>query len=76
MLVLLGVIALFISPALDLEPSALRAARSAYLLFSALAALSTVLACMLRTLFWVESIRDSFSHPAPSLIDLNCARLR
>ncbi len=77
-LLLLSLITVFISPAVDLEPTALRAASLANLMFAVLAMAGTALAARLSRA--VASAATSFEHdcpllPALDLVDLNCTRL-
>ena len=76
---LLSVAAIFISPAVDLQPTALRALQLANMFFAflalgATAAVSTLLEVPLSR---VASIieRDWFLAPSLNLLDLNCVRL-
>ncbi|HUO24456.1 MAG TPA: hypothetical protein VMU61_02245 [Candidatus Aquilonibacter sp.] len=77
-LLLLSVIAIFISPAVDLQPTALRAVQLANLLFAVLAlagsAVSTRLDVSIGRLATVSG-RDYSPLPAPDLVVLNCARI-
>ena len=77
-LLLLAVLIVFISPAVDLEPSALKALHMATLLFAALALAGTVLA--LGDQIVLERFVDALAfhsppHPTESLLDLECSRL-
>ncbi|MGA8151259.1 MAG: hypothetical protein WB952_09945 [Terriglobales bacterium] len=77
-LLLLSMIAIFISPAVDLEPTALRAANLANLLFALLALAGTVLTA--RFDVPISPVASTFERecallPAPDLVDLNCTRL-
>lgn len=77
-LLLLCVITVFISPAVDLEPTALRAVKAADMLFAALILAGTAIAASLSVSFPSIGIVFGF-HPvdagATSLVDLNCVRL-
>ena len=74
----LSVMVVFVSPAVDLEPTALRALKAAKMLFAALVLAGTAIAACLRVSFPSPGIVLEF-HPieasAASLVDLNCARL-
>jgi hypothetical protein len=77
-LLLLSVIAIFVSPAVDLQPTAMRAMKFVGLLFAALllagAALCARLSLCLDTIATV--IRShSLLEPPPELFALNCALL-
>jgi quinol-cytochrome oxidoreductase complex cytochrome b subunit len=73
-----AILVLFVSPALDLEPSAMRAMRHAHIFFHAFAAAASMLLYLLTKhpefFGWVSE-----AHPArqdgPDLFDLNCTRL-
>lgn len=77
-LLLLSVLTIFISPAVDLQPTALRAVQLANMLFAVLALAGTSLtACLSRP---TVRVAGAFEHasplvPAQDLIDLNCTRL-
>ncbi|MGC2195575.1 MAG: hypothetical protein WA628_12930 [Terriglobales bacterium] len=75
---LLCVMAVFISPAVDLEPTALRALKAANMLFAALILAGTTIAAYLTLSFSFMGMVFDF-HPmeasAASLVDLNCVRL-
>jgi len=77
-MLLLSVIAIFVSPAVDLEPTALRALQLANALFAILALAGTILTGLF------SRVVSSFPRviepvcallPAPELVDLNCTRL-
>lgn len=77
-LLLLSVLIVFTAPAVDLEPTALRAMQSASLLFAALALAGTTIAAMLiasnpslGVVFGFHPIETS----SASLVDLHCVRL-
>ena len=77
-ILLLAVTVVFVSPAVDLEPTALRAAQVASLLLAVLALAGSFIACSLRTssLHLVAILRaDSTPLYATDLVDLNCNRL-
>lgn len=77
-LLLLSVIAIFASPAVDLQPTALRAMKCATLLFAVLLFAGTVLCARLRVLQSHASLRAerrSVLAPTPDLMMLNCALL-
>lgn len=77
-ILLLAVTVVFVSPAVDLEPTALRAAQAASLLFAVLALAGSFIACSLRTssLHLVAILRaDSTPLYATDLVDQNCNRL-
>jgi quinol-cytochrome oxidoreductase complex cytochrome b subunit len=73
-----AIVVLFVSPVLDLEPSAMRAMRQAHIFFHAFAAAASMLLYLLakHSDFFAWSFE---SHPArqddPDLFDLNCTRL-
>jgi hypothetical protein len=74
---LASVLAVFISPVVDLEPSALRALQFASLLFAALVSISIA---FVYRLFWgLETFsyanEFSFLKYVPDLLDLTCTRL-
>ncbi len=77
-LLLLSLMTIFISPAADLQPTALRSLQLANLLFAVLALAGTAVSSQLN-----ESINpiaitseDDFAWVStPNLIDLNCTRL-
>jgi len=75
---LLSVLVVFIAPAVDLEPTALRAMQAASLLFAVLALARTTIAATLTLsnpyMGAVFSGRPIDASTA-SLVDLNCARL-
>jgi hypothetical protein len=78
-LLLLSVIAIFVSPAVDLQPTALRAMQCAGLLFAVLLLARTVIGTRYRVLpsqiaLFVE--RHFVVSPPLDLLALNCARLR
>jgi hypothetical protein len=75
---LLSILIVFTAPAVDLEPTALRAMQAASLLFAVLALAGTTIAEML--IASNPSLRVVFGfHPvdtnSASLVDLNCIRL-
>lgn len=77
-LLLLSVIAIFVSPAVDLQPTALRAMKCASLLFAALLLAGTALCARLQVP--IGSLRriaenQSFPSPPPDLLELICVRL-
>ena len=77
-ILLLAVTVVFVSPAVDLEPTALRAAQAASLLFAVLALAGSFIASSLHTssLHLVAILRsESVPFFAPDLVDLNCNRL-
>ena len=78
LVLLLAVIVIFVSPAVNLEPTALRALQVASMLFAALALAGTVLAYGANLLARYVDTAFSF-HPVLSrtddIIDLNCTRL-
>lgn len=77
-LLLLSVATIFVSPAVDLQPTALRALQLANLFFAFLALGATAVPTLLDLpLSRVASIveRDWFLTPALNLVDLNCVRL-
>lgn len=76
-ILLLAVTVVFVSPAVDLEPTALRAAQAASLLFAVLALAGSVIASLHTSCFQlVVSLRtESVPFYAANLVDLNCNRL-
>ncbi len=77
-LVLLSVITVFVSPSVDLEPTALRAAKLAHLLFALMALAGTMFAARLaRAVAPViaNSDRDCALQAGPDIVDLNCTLL-
>jgi hypothetical protein len=75
---LLSVLIIFTAPAVDLEPTALRAMQAASLLFTVLALAGSTIAEMLiasnppfGVVFGFHPIETGFA----SLVDLNCVRL-
>jgi len=75
---LLSILVVFAAPAVDLEPTALRAMQAASLLFAVLALAGTTVAATLTVhnpfmgpTFGVHPIETTTA----SLVDLNCARL-
>ena len=77
-ILLLAVTVVFVSPAVDLEPTALRAAQAASLLFAMIALAGSFIASGLHTsCFHLVAILRSeiVSFCAPDLVDLNCNRL-
>lgn len=77
-LLILSVTAIFISPAIDLQPTALRALQLANMLFAVLVLLGTsVLALLFSKCHTVLTVVewDCFSPPPTSdLVELNCTR--
>jgi len=77
-ILLLAVTVVFVSPAVDLEPTALRAAQAASLLFAVLALAGSFIASILQaSSLHLIAILKSESVPffAHDLVDLNCNRL-
>ena len=77
-LLLTSVLYVFISPAVDLEPTVLRALKFACLIFAALLAaifVRDVSLCVPLALEILADAPDSICAPSPGLIDLNCTRL-
>lgn len=77
-LLLFSVIAVFVSPAVDLEPTALRAAKMANLLFALLALAGTAFTARLRqaTAAHATTFEPNYGLlSAPDLVNLNCIRL-
>jgi hypothetical protein len=77
-LLLLSVIIIFISPAVDLQPTALRSVQLANMLFAVLALAGTALAACFSgpTLPVAEALEHASALvPAQDLVDLNCTRL-
>lgn len=77
-LLLLSMIAIFVSPAVDLQPTALRAMKCASLLFAALLLAGSAICARLRVpIGSTTSIaeRHSVLSPPPDLLELNCVRL-
>lgn len=77
-IMLLGVVGVFVSPDVDLAPTALRAAQAAIALFAALVLGSTVLAGRCHLPFHSAEVLTSWfvaSGPCSDLVDLNCTRL-
>jgi len=77
-ILLLAITVVFVSPAVDLEPTALRAAQAASLLFAVLALAGSFIASGLHIpCFHLVAILRSeiVSFFAPDLVDLNCNRL-
>jgi hypothetical protein len=77
-ILLLAVTVVFVSPAVDLEPTALRAAQAASLLFAVLSLAGSFIASNLHTSsLQLVAILTSGSAPffPPDLVDLNCNRL-
>ena len=77
-LLMLSVVAIFVSPAVDLQPTALRALKSANLLFAALVLAGSALCARIHVA--PEPIgtiveRHSVLSPPPDLLELNCTRL-
>ncbi len=77
-LLILSVTVIFISPAIDLQPTALRALQLANMLFAVLVLLGTsVLALLFTVRHTVQTVFECecFSPPPTSdLVDLNCTR--
>ncbi len=73
---LLVVAYIFVLPAFDIDPTALRAARNADLLFFAIAAAASALT-LLRPRLGIFLLSPDFAHSSVSsnLIDLTCTRL-
>jgi hypothetical protein len=74
----LSVMVVFVSPAVDLEPTALRALKAAKMLFAALVLAGTAIAACLRGSFpslGIVLASHRIEASAASLVDLNCARL-
>ncbi len=77
-LLLLSVIAIFASPAVDLEPTALRAMKTAGLLVATLLLACSVVCGLLQALLGHASVivdRHSVLAPPLDLLKLNCALL-
>lgn len=77
-LLLLSVTAIFISPAVDLQPTALRAMQLANMLFAVLVLFGTSVSTLrVAPLSILEAALEcaGFSPPASDLIDLHCSRL-
>jgi uncharacterized membrane protein len=77
-ILLLAVTVVFVSPAVDLEPTALRAAQAASLLFAVLSVAGSFIASNLHTSsLHLVAILSSESVPffATDLVDMNCNRL-
>ena len=75
---LLSVLTVFVSPNVDLEPTALRAMQFANLLFAVLVLAGSTIAALLPTPFVrIASLTelDISAVAGPDLLDLNCARL-
>jgi hypothetical protein len=78
LLVLLAITVVFVSPVVNLQPTALRAAKAAQLLFAALTLAGT--ASIAGTFFLVQLLdRTTKLHSLPlrsqDLLDLDCSRL-
>jgi hypothetical protein len=77
--ILIAVVAIFIAPAFDLPPTALRAARAAQQIlmgFAFLAATaSAALLCSPVLSVLLRAIPKPLKLASPSVIDLNCSRL-
>jgi uncharacterized membrane protein len=76
--VLLVVMIIFISPAVDLEPTALRSIQMANLLFALLALAGITVSANLHPSKSTGAPNVEFSciwTPKPDLVDLNCVRL-
>jgi hypothetical protein len=73
----LSVITIFISPVVDLQPTALRALQLANMLCAVLALAGAVLATLFSRVIPFATILepDCGLLPAPDLVDLNCTRL-
>ena len=74
----LSVIAIFVSPAVDLQPTALRAMKCATLLFAVLLFVGTISCARFRVLpgrAAVGTERHSGLSSTPDLLKLNCALL-
>ena len=77
-LLLLSVITIFISPAVDLQPTALRALQLANMVFAMLALAGTTWSARVRVPLNPATTPfacDCVWAPTPALIDLNCVRL-
>jgi hypothetical protein len=77
-LLLLTVLTVFISPAVDLQPTALRALQAANMLFAALALAGHLLAADITTLIsWTAGTSDlHLALPrTEDILELNCTRL-
>jgi len=74
---LLSVLIVFVSPAVDLEPTALRAMQAANLLFAALVLAASVMAALISLAArHIGSVRYLPSFwTGTDLVDLNCVRL-
>jgi hypothetical protein len=77
----LAVCLIFVSPAVDLDPTTMRASQQAALLFFGLAFLATVVVGSTSGSFWLRFrgwspglAATSFRHP-PSVLDFSCSRL-
>jgi hypothetical protein len=71
------VMVVFVSPAVSLEPTALRASKAANLLLAALLLAGSLVAALLHICFAHFVIRQEFDTPvarAADLVDLNCVR--
>jgi hypothetical protein len=74
----LSVTVVFVSPQVDLEPSALRALKASNMVFAALVLAGTAIAAYLSVSFPSIGMILEFHRieaSAASLVDLNCARL-
>jgi hypothetical protein len=77
-ILLLAVTVVFVSPVVDLEPTALRAAQAASLLFAALVLAGSFIASSLHaSCFQLAAILRTEDSPfyGTDLVDLNCNRL-
>ena len=76
--VLAAVLALFVMPAFDVQPTALRASRAAQQLliaFSLMAAMAALLSPLSLQLLRIELLSNRSEVPHPDLIDIICSRL-
>ena len=77
-LLIVSVVTIFVSPAVDLQPTALRAMKGATLLLAGLVLAGFVLCARLSVLVALTAIfveRHSVPSPTPDLLNLNCALL-
>jgi hypothetical protein len=77
-ILLLTVTVVFVSPAVDLEPTALRAAQASALLFAILSLAGSFVADILRSSgphFVAVNSNETVPFFASELLDLNCTRL-
>lgn len=76
---LLIVIAVFVSPAVDLEPTALRAVMQAVILFASIAVVRTFACCIFKSSHpldrWLFRYQERSPKQSQSLLDLYGARL-